>query len=289
MSIYSTRSDELIGVNSVGVNSIGVNSIDKGKWNIVHHKHHKPYKSRYGQSPITSYGIILFTILNNEILYLTAQRRDTIEYVDFIRGQYNYKNIRSYFSLMSQEERDRITKYTFDELWKDLWINRQHRIYKECYSKAKDRFKRIQPELENILKETNTETVEPQWIFPKGKKNSRETPIDCAVREFKEETRMNIDEIDIISEEPFIETFKGSNGKSYSTHYYIAYANEPIEIKTTIIDEVVRKNKHTVSEEISHMEWLTLENAKKKLNNRRCNMLNSVDKLVRSYLTVYID
>ena len=89
------------------------------------------------KSCATSYGIILFHIdLNDKLWYLIAQRRDTIEYTDFLRGRYSYLNLAAYFRLMTPTERGRLSKYTFNELWDDLWVNHNSNYYKEMRSKA---------------------------------------------------------------------------------------------------------------------------------------------------------
>ena len=63
--------------------------------------------------PITSYGIILFVQRKNDESkteptnqnFLLYQRRDTYEYIEFIRGMWEtIDEVKNYFSLMSNEE-----------------------------------------------------------------------------------------------------------------------------------------------------------------------------------------
>src|SRR6188508_2395973 len=92
-------------------------------------------------TPITSYGIILFYIdIDENIWYLICQRRDTIEYADFIRGRYTKTMLNAYISLMSQDERERILTYDFRDLWDDLWVNHDVGFYKDSFVKAKTKF-----------------------------------------------------------------------------------------------------------------------------------------------------
>ncbi len=235
------------------------------------YRYFKHNRRRY--NPITSYGIILFTLINNVPHYLISQRRDTIEYVDFIRGHYSRNYIQSFFALMSIEERERIENHTFDELWNDLWINKEHRIFRDAYQKARSRFESIKNQIPQILAETTSIVVEPPWGFPKGKKNVRETEIDCAIREFEEETRMDASLIKVGNHPPYIENYKGSNRKDYSTHYYLAYTPIPIEIKK-IPTEGIRTE--TVSEEILNLKWVTFEKACEFINSRRQNLLQQI-------------
>ena len=42
--------------------------------------------------PITSIGIIAFRIKNNKIEYLLIRRKDSLSFVDFLRGKYQLNN-----------------------------------------------------------------------------------------------------------------------------------------------------------------------------------------------------
>ena len=86
------------------------------------------------KNPITSYGIIVFRYFKNplngqkERQYLMIRRRDTISYVDFLRGKYslfNRKYIKSLIKDMSEFEQTQIMNYSFDYLWYELWKNNE--------------------------------------------------------------------------------------------------------------------------------------------------------------------
>ncbi len=227
--------------------------------NVPMYKQHQWLMSFDKKDPITSYGILLFYIdPDNKIWYLLAQRRDTIEYADFLRGRYSYPNLETYFRLMTPDERGRLRKYTFDELWDDLWVNHDSRFYKEVRPKARAKYETNAILMKNLLEETTSTVTEPGWSFPKGKKNLYETEIECSVREFEEETRMSLDYLNLLNLPPSKEVFKGSNGKMYSTVYYIAQVDHKIPIRKMITTGI---RTETVSEEISNLRWCTLEDA----------------------------
>jgi 8-oxo-dGTP pyrophosphatase MutT (NUDIX family) len=76
------------------------------------------------KNPITSCGVILFRIQDRNIQYLMIRRRDTLGYVDFLRGKYSIKNkkyIKSLLIQMTEDEIQRIQNRSFDELWNELW------------------------------------------------------------------------------------------------------------------------------------------------------------------------
>jgi 8-oxo-dGTP pyrophosphatase MutT (NUDIX family) len=225
--------------------------------------------------PITSYGIILYTIEEDNIYFLLAQRRDTIAYVDFLRGGFHSGNLYEYFRLMTENERQRLSKYDFDDLWGDLWINHDSKLYRQEYRKAKKIFSLIQSRIPHYLETIESETPEPQWGFPKGKKHIQEREIDCAIREFIEETKMNMNDIEIRKTSPMVEVFQGFNRKVYKTIYYVAEAKERNPIKyIQLFQNPLRQN--TVSEEIGEMKWLPLIDAKELLNPVRQDILNQV-------------
>jgi len=70
-------------------------------------------------SPIMSLGIILYKIDTGKIKYLMVQRRDTLGFVEFMRGKYNLENekyIYELFKIMTENERLNILSYEFDIL-----------------------------------------------------------------------------------------------------------------------------------------------------------------------------
>ena len=78
------------------------------------------------KKPITSIGIIVYKHddVTNDILYLLIRRKDTLGFVDFMRGKYNIhdkKYIQNIVNVMTNEEKRRILKFDFDVLWRQLW------------------------------------------------------------------------------------------------------------------------------------------------------------------------
>ena len=94
-------------------------------------------------SPIISLGIVLFKIVNNELNYLFVQRRDTLGFVEFMRGKYNLDNI-DYISdlikIMTYEERNLILNNSFVFLWNKLWLNLNNKKFHNEYSSSKQKF-----------------------------------------------------------------------------------------------------------------------------------------------------
>ena len=83
------------------------------------------------KNPITSFGVIVFRINPlQQREYLMIRRKDTLGYIDFMRGKYsasNQKYILNMIQQMTVQEKYKLKNYSFDELWRDLWLD-GHRI-----------------------------------------------------------------------------------------------------------------------------------------------------------------
>jgi 8-oxo-dGTP pyrophosphatase MutT (NUDIX family) len=126
---------------------------------------------------------------------------------------------------MTKSERERLGM-DFDELWKSVWGDLPIRSHKHDYDNSKEKYNIIKDngQLAILLSETVTDFVEPEWGFPKGRRNNNETDYDCAIREFCEETGFTIDMIHPIHNvTPFEEIFVGSNYISYKHKYFLVY------------------------------------------------------------------
>jgi len=212
---------------------------------------------------IMSIGIIAFRKIDNKIEYLMICRKNTLGFVDFIRGRYNLSNIEyisNLISIMTMEEKNLIVNKSFDELWKYLWGSNIAIQYRGEESYAREKFDTIQKgynnnsEFVNIKKLVNnniSKWIEPEWGFPKGRRNYQERDIYCAIREFSEETGYDEDNINIINNIiPYEEIFLGSNYKSYKHKYYLGEIN----------NDAVKSKSHQETE-VSKVEWKSYEDS----------------------------
>ena len=74
-----------------------------------------------------SYGILLFfydkTIRKNK--FLLVRRKDSIEYVNFIRGIYKLNNLEHLIKIINRmtiKEISNIRTSSFENLWQNLWM-----------------------------------------------------------------------------------------------------------------------------------------------------------------------
>lgn len=239
------------------------------------------------KNPITSIGIIVF---NNreELKYLMIRRKDSLGYVDFMRGKYPLFNKRYLLNIINEmtiNEKNNLLTKDFDQLWKELWgdhIGIQYRseekISREKFNSLKAGIKLATSEynLESLIDESEYNWNEPEWGFPKGRRNFQEKDLTCALREFEEETGCNKNSLNIIYNIlPIEELFTGSNYKSYKHKYFIAYMNK----------EDNSLNNFQKSE-VSKIEWKTYSDCIKEIrpyNLEKIDTLSRVNHILQSY------
>ena len=197
------------------------------------------------KQPITSVGIIAIHpkfINKEESKFLLIRRKDTLGYVDFIRGKYKLFNINHIVSLINEmtiHEKQKLLEYDFDFLWNELWGKQIGIQYRNEEDESRKKFDEIKNgykhnseiiNFNNLILKSTTNWVEPEWGFPKGRRDYQENDIDCAVREWEEETGYNRNQIKLINNLlPFEEIFIGSNFKSYKHKYFVAIFDDNIE------------------------------------------------------------
>ena len=158
------------------------------------------------KKPITSVGIIAFRIKDDVRQYLMICRRNSLGYVDFMRGKYPLSNkiyLTNIIYEMTDIEKESLLKNDFPTLWGNLWgdfIGCQYRGEEKI---SQDKFTRIKYGindiiLEQLIKESKSSWKEPEWGFPKGRRDYQETDLSCALREFQEETGYSKKQLNII-------------------------------------------------------------------------------------------
>ena len=223
--------------------------------------------------PIMSFGIICYKIEENETKFLMIQRKDSLSFMEYIRGKYDLINldyIKQLLLNMTINERNMIITITFDEIWNYLWYqndNSNNKNNKEFYE-SKLKFNTLNDTnfLKNYILSIKSIFNEQEWGFPKGRRKIKESDLDCAVREFYEETRIINNDIEVINDIlPFEEIFFGTNGIMYKHVYFVAkLKNSSINIKidNNCLEQVreIRAIKwYSFNEVISHIKCYNTE------------------------------
>lgn len=251
---------------------------------------------------IKSFGIILFTNQNknwrkinensnnmkddSQIYYLIYQRRDTYGFMDFMRGLWNDDTkMYSLLSMISKDERKRLLNYNFDDLWEDLWMSHSPDptgIYVAGKERARKKFYSVKEKVTSFLQNPANKVVcDAPWGFPKGKKNSKEGDIECAKREFFEETRIDPVNINILTDLGIIiENYVADNDKYYTTFYYIAETSNILPVKHMPTPGCIRTS--AVSDEVANLIWATYLDSSLLLDDqKRCILEEAHSRIIR--------
>ena len=239
--------------------------------------------------PITSYGIILFRPSTEGLQFLMIRRKDSFGYIDFIRGKYSPYNIHQVQTIideMSIYEKERIINEPFEQLWKQMWGETTNLQFKNEEIASSKKFNQIKKgitiydeifTLKDIVDKSESKWIETEWEFPKGRRNPKEKDLDCAMREFEEETGISISKIKIVENLlPFEEIFIGTNHKSYKHKYFLAYMND---------SEEDYLNNFQVSE-VSKLEWKSINKCLEDIrpyNLEKKELITNINKVLQEY------
>ena len=242
--------------------------------------------------PITSFGVIVFR--NNpshQREYLMIRRKDTLGYIDFMRGKYGVSDVHYILNMVKQmtvRERQGLLDHSFDTLWNTLWHGTgdtdepksDTEASKQCKSEefgAKYKFNCLKANgtLAELIERSQDEVwEEPEWGFPKGRRNYQEKDYECALREMTEETGYDVSTMKNIKNVlPYEEIFLGSNYKSYKHKYYLMYMDYADSIRPSTYD----------TSEVSAMAWKTFDECLKVIrpyNVDKVRILSQIESLL---------
>ena len=224
--------------------------------------------------PVTSYGIVLYTYEKNKYLkYMICQRRDSIAFIQFMRNLIEEKDMDRYIGLMTKEEKNRCLEFYYKNdphtIWKDTWVNNRSKFYKQDYKHCTEQFMKNVEKYIDLFKNEDIGLDENTWFFPKGRKNDYESDLECALREFEEETNISVKHINVDSNNVFEEFYIGSNNILYKTVYFTAYIPFIPVKKYKFYPYNIRQK--FISGEVYDFEWLDYQTSCKLLNSKYRN------------------
>jgi 8-oxo-dGTP pyrophosphatase MutT (NUDIX family) len=222
--------------------SIGIICINFGKTDINNAIYEKSYNLNK-------------KFIGKNIKYLVISRKNSIGYVEFMRGKYTFddlKYLQLTLNIMTEKEQEYIKHKSFEENWKYLWTNNEYNRNNN-YINSKKKFEIFKKSKYIKLLDNNKKKWDnPEWGFPKGRRNLRETDINCAKREFSEETNIKDIDYNILDMKPIEESYIGTNGIRYKHIYYIAQINKNVYLK-------IDKNNKYQRSEIGEMKWCNIK------------------------------
>ena len=180
---------------------------------------------------------------------LMVRRKDSMSYTEFMRGKYEISDhtyIKTLLKNMTDTELENLRTKPFEELWSRMWNHADRHEHEMPI--ARDKFNQIS----HLLTGVTSEHIEPEWGFPKGRRYRCESDIQCAEREFFEETNIPRSSYILVKDVQFNETFIGTNGTPYQHRYFLAIVVKPELFNLNQKFTLVQKR------EISAIGWKSL-------------------------------
>ncbi len=227
----------------------------------------------------------------NNVEFLLIQRRDSLGYIDIMRGKYRLGDteyIMTQLRGMTSLEQEKLIHEPFDALWEGLWGPPVEGANSYRHEKEQSRAKlealrggcNGTPPLAELLRAIGKGWDTPEWGFPKGRREAFETEYACALREMWEETSLDAKDVTPIRNlEPIRELFTGSNRIQYCHKYFLFYvpSYKPIGMDPT--------NEHMMRE-VGDIRWMSLDDALSHIrpeNTEKRAVLTRVAYLLRNY------
>jgi 8-oxo-dGTP pyrophosphatase MutT (NUDIX family) len=241
------------------------------------------------KDPIISCGILLlrgpFEPLKlpadpKHLAILMVKRKDSMAYMEFIRGKYEILNdlyIRKLISNMTLDEQLRISTQTFESLWTKLWGAGRDSESQE-FEQSRDKYNSL--DLKKLVQECKSLFTEPEWGFPKGRRSKGETDLICAIREFFEETNIPAEAYVVLPEFTFTETFMATNNVKYKHVYFVAL------LQDSKLFNLSGKLTPMQRREVSAVEWKSLKECKNIIRphySERKLLIEQLEKQVKIY------
>lgn len=241
--------------------------------------------------PVTSFGVIAFrhgpcAHALGQLEFLLIRRKDSLGYVELLRGKYAPDNMPYVTCLLNQctlQERERLRTQPFDALWDALWSHQNTRQYRCEHEAARAKFEVLrggEGRLEAALASCEDEWLEPEWGLPKGRRNTAEAPLSCAVREFAEETGLPQGVVQVVRNLGHLqEEYMGTNGVRYRHRYFLGRCDGAQAVCSDPNNAVQQR-------EVSAAEWLPLEECLRRIrptNEAKREVLRKAVAILQQY------
>lgn len=240
--------------------------------------------------PVTSCGILL---VQNAVepyslpcdsrfaTILMVKRKDSMSYMEFIRGKYNITDIEYIQKLimnMTVSEQKNIISEEFDTLWTKLWGPGRDTHSLE-YENSKINYNCI--DRKKIVEDCPSKFTEPEWGFPKGRRMRGESDLDCALREFNEETNISTECLQVFPDVVFTEIFRGTNNIQYKHIYFLAL------LKTPGCVNLSQRLTSTQRREVSAVDWKSFKQCRTIIRPHYVERKKIIDQLEKTIETLH--
>jgi len=241
---------------------------------------------------------------NKQSEILMIKKRYTYQYFNFVYGKYRKNDdlyLQYLFDNMTVGEKIEIMSMNFSKMWyriflidyvtnynissnfsvTDHMIKYNSKMYIKKKSKFETYFLTNMTKLQSFIK--NSTNNEIMWEIPKGhmeinKQKTNELPLDCAKREFEEETNISDKEYKILWDVEPISVNHVDDDIKFTSSYFIAIQNN-----TSNIQPVISMSSYHQLIEIENIKWVSIQDIQLLgLNKKYTNILYKTFTLIIS-------
>lgn len=212
---------------------------------------------------------------------LMIRRKDSMSFAEFMRGKYDPANtdyVGRLIGNMTISEQRMIADMSFESTWKTLWGD-DH--VNGDYLSSQAKFGQL--DRQTLVSQNPSVYDEPEWGFPKGRRVRGESDVDCAIREFGEETNIPREAYVVLKNIRLEETFEGLNGIVYRHIYFVALLKNPEMVNLTQRFTPMQRR------EISGIAWKTFDECSELVRPhhvQRLEMIQELRSVVKTFETV---
>ena len=247
-------------------------------------KHFNPKQYKH-----TKFSVGIACVRKNEDInkyeILLVRKRFSYGFVDFIMGRcfsYDNSKLHKLFLSMTFKEKMDILNRSFDILMPEIFLN----MNLDSYNTKRQNYERyMNRNIHNIKRIIeNTKHSGLLWEIPKGRLsndgNSVETHLECAVREFEEETNIRKSQYKLLTNKTRNYSFIEDRIR-YNIKYYIAITKYDIEAYINF------RNVHQTTE-ICDIAWYTIEQVRLLKNEQLSDLCKHIiNAAKKEYKVVY--
>lgn len=252
----------------------------QGNWrntNAVSNRARAPMRER------KSFGIACCRIVRGQpALVVGIRKRCSYAYWEFVHSKYDSQSDSDIITLLSNtcpEEKTDILSFDYNIIWYRAHL--KNMMQQPAYLMSKNKFESAFGNTagrQRLRRLIESATHGPHiWELPKGKKRNRAEPdINCAMREFTEETGIKKHQYKIFPLRTFTLSFIDDNVR-YTSVYYLAIETAPIALCINLAS-------HDQMEEVAEIRWMSIAAIREiDINGRMERLVRPMFQYARKY------
>lgn len=176
----------------------------------------------FSNRTIISYGLIVYS--KDTRRWLLVQRKHTVEFLLIMKGMYRFSQLPFLVNSITKKEAEIVERCIKDSFNYFNHVYSELKLHHETRNYSYTRLMESKNIILSLLSRADLSKNKLSWTWPKGLINSlkdKETPFQCAKREFYEEVEVVLPDPVFISQTFIRHTTKTIYGKNIESRYWV--------------------------------------------------------------------